>query len=452
MGLFITIIIFATMIVGIIKKTDLRALFIGEIFLMLLYLTLAQGSVLDEETTGNVIMDWFQYIAGFLSSNIGGITFSIILLFAYVDLMNSIHATDALANLLKKPLGRIHNSYLLAALVVVIGWLFKMVITAGPAESVLMIGTFYPVLIACGCSAATAAVAMAIFNMWVFGPADATVLAGAEIMGVEVEPAQWFVSEQLPIVTVTLVVLLILYAITSRIFDRKETVPAEQEREVSHFAEKVPEVYTVLPLLPLIIMLIFSPFFIGWIKININTACALSLTICLILVALMQRKKGTMTKTLAGFFEAFGNNLKGLGFIILLAFCFADCLNQIGGMKVISGAISQLTVPPALLAVILCLISAGITILVGSFFGALSIAMPLAASLGNAAGIPASVLCFLILMSVGTGGLCSPVNPAILVVSGKCQISPMALIRRMVLPVFVTLIAGALFASVFFAK
>ena len=56
-----------------------------------------------------------------------------------------------------------------------------------------------------------------------------------------------------------------------------------------------------------------------------------------------------------------------------------------------------------------------------------------------------------LLMSVGTGGQCSPVNPAILVVSEKCRISPMALIRRIAIPVFAALIAGALFASTWFA-
>ena len=60
MGLFITILVFGIMIFGIIRKIDLRALFTGEIFLMLLYLTIAQGSVLGNETTGNVVMDWFR--------------------------------------------------------------------------------------------------------------------------------------------------------------------------------------------------------------------------------------------------------------------------------------------------------------------------------------------------------------------------------------------------------
>ena len=391
MGLAVTILVFAIMIAGIMKKTDLRCLLLGECVLVLTYLTITGGSVMGEATTGNAAMDILAYIASYLASGIGSITWSILLVFAYVEMMNAVGATGMLAYFLKKPLSKIQNTYLLAAVIVVIGTLLRTVIAAGPAEAALMIGTFLPVLIACGCSLGTAAVAMAVYNLWCFGPADPTVLAAAKIMQIEVDPTQWFVRVQVPIVAATLIAVLVSYILSAWYFDKKEGVQSQKGKNDSDVRPEVPSVYALMPLFPLIIMLVFSPFLLRGITVNINTAVILSILIVLLLTVTVGRGRKTVTETLQIFFAAIGDNLKNLGLIILFATCFAECLNRVGGMAQISQFIMKMNMPPVLLVFAVCAFTAIITIIVGSFYGALSIGAPLAASITEAAAVFAKI-------------------------------------------------------------
>lgn len=449
MAFGVTLFIFLLMIVGIIKKIDLRCMLLGEICLILIYLTVTGGSVLKDSSTGNCVIDGFAYISEYLSSNIGGIALSIIIVFAYVEVMNKIGAARMLAYIIAIPLKKVKNTYILAAVVVAVGCLLRTVIAAGPAEVALMIGTFMPILLACGCSLGTTAVAMAVYNIWCFGPADPTVLAAANIMGIEVKPAEWFIKVQFPIVLFMLVVVLLVYMVTSVFFDKKENHKNNSEALALECPD-VPMIYALLPILPLVFMLLFSPFLIASVSMDINTACLISLAVTLLLTLIVSKGKESAVKILQSFFDAFGDNLKNLGLIIILAMCFAASLNMVGGMNVIADLLASLQVTPVILVLLICSVTSIITIIVGSFFGALAISIPLAASMCTSTGLEPSTLCFLIVTAVGVGCACSPINPAILVASSKCQISAGALIKRIAPIAWIAMIAGAVFTTIVF--
>lgn len=164
MALLVTIILFAILIFGILKKIDLRCLFLGEILLILIYLTATGTNVMGDASSGNVIMDWFVYLSNSIVSNIGGIVLSMMLMISYVEILNRLRATDMLAYYLKKPLGLTKNPYLAAVVVVVIGTLVRICISIAPPAAALIIGTFMPILLSLGCPFETACVAMLIYH------------------------------------------------------------------------------------------------------------------------------------------------------------------------------------------------------------------------------------------------------------------------------------------------
>ncbi|MGX8715275.1 MAG: hypothetical protein ACSW8A_05935, partial [Lachnospiraceae bacterium] len=146
MTLIATIIIFVLLILGIMKKINLNLLLLGETLLILIFLTITKGSGLGEATTGSMILDMFAYIANYLASNIGGVVFSMIFVSAYVEVMKHLGATTRLANALSKAVGKIHSRPLVIGLVILISALMRTCITSGPAEVILLLATFYPVM------------------------------------------------------------------------------------------------------------------------------------------------------------------------------------------------------------------------------------------------------------------------------------------------------------------
>lgn len=82
------------------QKININSLLLGTTFLCLIYLTLTKGSVIPNDTSGNYWLDFFVYISSSLSTNIGGIVFTMIFVISYVDVMKALRSTDVLTYLL----------------------------------------------------------------------------------------------------------------------------------------------------------------------------------------------------------------------------------------------------------------------------------------------------------------------------------------------------------------
>ncbi len=429
MALVFTLCVFAIMVFAILKKVDLKVILSGLILLLLIYLTVTGGSVLGDGTTGNIVIDWFAYIANYLSSNIGGVAFTIILVFSYVEVMNKLKATTKLTYILKKPLSGIKNPYIVACFVIVIGAVLKIFIATGPALVALLIGTFFPILLDMGLSYGAACAAMLVYMMGSYGPVEPTAATAASLMGFEINSTMWFVNTQLPIVGIILVITLIVYVISSKIIDKKEK--DEAPVEIEPIADpQVPGIYALFPLFPVILMVIFSPLLVKTISMSVNTAIIISLFVVIALVKIFNIKKSVVSEVLSDFFDAFGNNMRGLGLTIILAMSFAALLNSVGGLKVIAELLGKANIPSVILVEVICLLGAFISMVTGSFFGALSIIAPLAASLSGGISLPIEVLASLILVSVSVGTNCTPINPGVLTITGSCKIESGKLIKR----------------------
>lgn len=441
MELVVTLILFAILITGIMKKVNLNLLLLCETFLILIFLTITKGSVMADASTGNVIIDCFAYVGKYLSSNIGGVVFNMAIVSAYVEVMKKIGATETLATLLCRGVSKVKSRALVLTLVVIISTLLRTCITSGPAEVILLLATFYPVMLACGCSVPTACAAILIPNAICWGPADPIDLAASNLMGIEVNMAEWFVNTMLPVWAVIFVVAIVVFIITDKfVFGGNESEKVEGQS--FDLEIRTPVIYAILPMLPLIIMLVFSPFLVKSIAIDINGAVVLSLVLAILLVLIVKRKEADVTGMVTHFCGSFCDSIKGLGMTVLFAMMFAACLNMVGGMNVLANAIMSMNASPVVLVLIVAVFGGLINIVVGSFLGALSIAQPIAATIAAAAGINPALMCFIVVIACGAGCICSPVNPMVLILSEK--LNTMELIKCVAAPIW----CGVLVASV----
>ena len=445
MALLVTLIIFILLILGIMKKINLNLLLLGETMLILIYMTITKGSVLGDATTGNAVMDIFAYIANYLATNIGGVVFSMVFVSAYVEVMKHLGATTKLASILSGAVGKIHSQTVVIGLVILISALMRTCITSGPAEVILLLATFYPVMLACGCSVETSCAAILVSNAICWGPADPIDLAASKLMGIEVNMAEWFVRYMLPVFFVIFIVAIAVFLLIYRSFDKKHATMSDPEMTVSENVQ-VPALFALLPLLPLIIMLVFSPFCLKMISIDINGAVVLSMVITMIVVLCFGRKKASLADMITQFVAGFCDSMKTLGLTVLFAMLFATALNSIGGMAVVANALMNMKVAPIVLILIVCIFSGIINIVVGSFIGALSIAEPIAATVAAATGISAPLMCFFVVISCGAGCICSPVNPMVLILSKK--MNTMELIKRVAAPIWCGVLAAILFGTI----
>lgn len=441
LALIFTILVFILLILGMRKKIELKTLLLGETILILIILTFVKGSVAGDAATGSLVFDILSFITGFLSGNIGGVVLSMIIVSAYVEVMNHIQATNKLADLISIPVSHIKNKYIILALVMIITGLLRTCITSGPACVLLMLATLYPVMRRSGCTVAESCVAILLSNSLCWGPADPIDMAAAGLMGIEVNSAEWFVSNQLLIFAIYFGFMILVYVLLTARSAGGQNSTADAETGTKAQLKDVPLIYALLPVLPLIIMLIFSPFFVTTVHIDINIACFAALLISLIVVIAFSRKAGMIPDLVRKFFDSFGDVLKTLGMPVLLAMVFASAMNAVGGMKIISEAITNLSMPPVFLVLLLCVFAFIINVVVGSFIGALSIAEPLAATISAAAGLNQPLICFLVIMACGAGCVCSPVNPMVMILSEK--VPTMELIRRTAPAALIGMIAAA---------
>lgn len=456
MELVATLVLFAILVLGIIKKISLSALFLGVSILALAFASLISGSVLGPDTLGSVFFDIFEFITNNLTSSIGAIPFVLTIVLAYVEVMRHMKAADMLAEILSMPLKKIRAPFLLAGLAAVVSGIIMLAINIGPAAATLLIATLYPVLRKAGCSAKTAATAMAITTLASWGPTNPSCIATLSFMGIDVaaiNTTSWFVDMQLPLWIAYVAATSVVFGITSKAFDK--SLPAEEIKEGVNKTVKVselgvPKFYALLPLLPIILLFIFNPLAVSSVKLSIVASFLVGLLVSAIAHMIYTKKAKTFVEIGDTFINGMSNAFKNLGLVVLLAMLFASSMNRLGGMKIIADVISGLVLPAYVLVPIICIFAAVITMIVGSFIGALSIAAPLAASVAAASGLDPLFLAFLVTTAAGVGSLTSPTNPLLVTVTSYTQVKIPDLMKRAVVPIWCGLICQVIVGIILF--
>ena len=392
--------------------------------------------------TGSMLFDIFEIFRSIMGKQIAGVGLVIMVAGGYAGYMDKIGAARKLADTVIKPLKGIKAPYAVMTVGFFIGSLLFMVIGSAAGLAMLLLVMLFPILRAAGVTTPAAAAVIASTAAFPMTPSGGITNLCAGYSGLD--PVVYFVNYQLVISFPSLLFCCACQYFTQRYYDRKDAATLVNNDTTAKLEEgrEVPLYYALMPLAPVVIMLIFSPFCIKGVKLNVVTALLVCWAVCVLIEVLRSRSVMTPFKDSTQLFKSMGGMFASVVALIICAEFFAT------GLKV-TGLIANM-IEAAKTA------GFGYTGMVGVFTGAIGFvsaltgsgvaAMTALAAIGAdvANGLGGSVPGMQHMLHIASCTLrpISPVAGVIIAVAGATGMSPFALVRRTWFP----MIASTVFA------
>ncbi|ATM74898.1 MULTISPECIES: C4-dicarboxylate transporter DcuC [Serratia] len=379
--------------------------------------------------------DIFAFVKESLTTQVAGIGLIIMAAGGFADYMDHIKASNSMVNLCIKPLQMIKAPYLILAIGYILSQLLHVAISSAAGLAMLLLVTFFPVLVRLGVSKAAAASMIGMSAFMDLGPAVGTANLAAKHAGMET--AVYFAHYQLPVATGVMLAVAVLIFFTARYFDAKDghiVTQQQVEQPTSEDTVKVPAFYAFLPVFPVILVIVFSPLVISSIKIDVVTAMIIGTLLAFFCELLVRRDFKTACKGIQVFFKGMGTMFTSIVSLLVCADVFAQGLQIIGAVDFIIHTVQaagfgfgNMTIVMALLV---CVTAALTGSGVAAFFSFSGLAPGIAAKFGESA---VSMILPMQLMA-GMGRSISPVAGVIIAVSKAGECSPFMIVRRTLIP------------------
>ncbi len=419
---------------------------VGTISLILLAIVTHTGAA--AVSSGNVILDAFEYFKECCGSQFSGNALLIMSVMGYVGYMNFLKAGDLFAVYVARPLQKIQAKWIVVGLTVFLDWVFVMVLPSGIATVALLFGTLYPVMMYLNVDKLTAGCAIVI-GVGVFAtPANFFPAQMLLDLGMEESLAEAFVRYMLPIGLVMEVFFVLAYVFVSKAANKKAHAGEEQTAEIPDAASfGIPWYYALLPLIPFVTIIGFSNLVFEDISISVVAANILSFAIAFV-VRLLSSKSSFKDTFNEGFqfFQSIGNSVAPVAMILIAGTFFAGALDATGGMSVIVDVlVNKISLPIPVFLIFAAVLAALMYAATGSCNLGLYSICPLVANVVLTAGeqyvIPA--LCIMTIASNILGAALSPISAANMFVAGFLKVQVTDIIKRCALPAAVAFVVSA---------
>lgn len=402
-----------------------------------------ENSILYDKakSTGSNWLDIFSFAKESLTTQIAGIGLIIMAAGGFASYMDHIKASNAMVNMCIRPLQVIKAPYLILAFGYICAQLLHVAISSAAGLAMLLLVTFFPVLVRLGVSKASAAAMIGLCAFMDLGPAVGTANLAAKHAGME--SAVYFAHYQMPVACVVMLVVAIVIFFSAKYYDKKEGLVSGEQSvvESEEEARKVPIFYALLPILPVVLVLVFSPLVINKIKIDVVTAMILGTVVAFFCEWLTTRDFKACCKGMQVFFKGMGSMFTSIVSLLVCADIYAQGLQKIGAVDYLLqsvqnaglGFTSMTLVMTALVGITAVLTGSG----VAAFFSFSGLAPSIAAKFGeNAVNMILPMQ-----MMAGMGRSISPVAGIIIAVSKAGECSPFMIVRRTMFPALAGMVA-----------
>ena len=422
-------------------------LFVAGLVLLALSIMLGTGEVISAKlSTGFIWFDIFEVIKQTFSSQIANIGLIILVVGSFAYYMEHVGASAALVSITIKPLKMLKSPYIVLALAYVLGQHINIVVPSAAGLGLLMMATLYPTLIKLGVHPLAACSVLATTPCLDLGPASGMSNFAAKTGGID--GAMYFAHYQWEIMYPVIAVIAILHFVVQKYFDKKEGMVAVHgivdESSLNASIPKAPLYYAILPIIPLVLVFIFSPLLIKSIKLNIITA--IFMTVFLTVFLELIRKRNVPYA-----YDGFNYYLKQMGpvmnvvTIMIAASVFAAGLKSIGAIDALIsyGQAAGFGLTGMMIVMVLLIsVAAGLT---GSGNAAFLSFAALAPDIAHGMGFDPMLLLMPMQLAAGIARSMSPVSGVIIACAGLADQSPMDVAKRTCIPMM-----GGLVATVFF--
>jgi DcuC family C4-dicarboxylate transporter len=261
-------------------------------------------------------------------------------------------------------------------------------------------------------------------------------ILGAEISKMHV--MEFFLNGQVLVAMFIIPAVAVVHFFIQQWFDKKDLASGKisqadfglTSQTADNEAEKAPTFYALFPLLPVVLLFVFSPLMYKGVRLEVVTALLIALLVSFACDLLRRRNVKESFATMKSFFDGMGKLFSSTVTLIICAEVFAAGLTKSGGIATLiawvgsmdAGAIAIFTVMFVIVAVAAMVTGSG-----NAPFFSFAPMIPDAA-----AGVGANVAMMLVPLQLvsGISRSMSPVAGVCMAVAGMSGITPFELVRR----------------------
>lgn len=421
-------------------------LMIPGLLMLCLSMLLGMHTIEIPDSTGCAAFDLFKVIKDTFMSNMVRIGLMIMTIGGYVAYMKKIKASDALVYVAMQPLAFFKKyPYIAASTVIPIGQLLFICTPSATGLGLLLVASIYPILIGLGVSRLTAVSVISACTIFDMGPGSANTARAAELVGQN--NMLYFVEHQLPLTIPLTILLMVVYYFTNRYFDRRARENGKQHPEVviaGEFKVDVPLCYAILPVLPLLLLIVFSSylhFFDPPITLDTTTAMFVSLGIAMLFELVRLRSFKGAFDSIKQFWEGMGKVFANVVTLIVAAEIFAKGLISLGFIDALVEGCTSLGLSGIAVSIVIILIIFMAAILMGSGNASFFSFGPLIPGIATKVGVKPIEMILPMQLSSSMGRAISPIAGVIIAIAEVAGVSPVDLAKRNAIPLTTALVA-----------
>lgn len=446
MSTIITLSIIAWVIYMIIKKYYPQAvLLIAGILLLLATYFLGSTEILGaKDSTGSPFLDIFNTIKVLLSSRTAGLGLTIMSIAGFAKYMEYVGASRSLFAVVAAPLRVIKSPYILLVLGFFVSQFLVLFIPSHAGLGLLLMVTMYPIFIRAGVSKLSALGVIGCAQYMDVGPGSGNAIMAAKIANLD--PAIYFVQYQLPIFLTTTLALGVVHFFVQRWWDKKEGFNgSDLDGTIQEENTRPPLIYAILPVIPMIFILGFSPLLKSTIKMDVVTAMFLSTFIGMVFEFIRTRNFRETLQGLKNLYDGMGTSFATVVSLIVAGEVFAAGLMKIGAVDSLTKSAQNLGLGAHALIILFCILIAACAFLMGSGNAAFFSFSALAPKLAVAMKIDVIQLILPMQIMTSFGRVVSPITAAIVAIAGVAGVSPVQVVKRTAIPMLVAVLINISF-------
>lgn len=439
----ITIAVIVITAIALYRKLNPQGILITAGLAMCIISLVAMGNPIElKYPTGNSCFDIVKLIDETFVSNISRAGLMIMTIGGYVAFMNHIEATQTLVHLSMRPLAFMKKCPMLAAVLTIpIGQMLFITTPSATGLGLLLVASIYPILTSLGVSRLTALSMIAATTLFDQGPGSANTALAAQLIGIN--NVEYFITHQLPLVIPTSLIVMITFCLANWYFDRHSTKGQEESIDVKTISTTAPAFYALFPILPLILLVVFSPY-VGLInppiKLDTTTAMFASLFIVMIIHLIRIHNLRQVYESIGAFWKGMGNVFGKVVTLIVASEIFSKGLIQLHFIDNLIQLSTSAGFTELAIVIVFTLIIYGAAVLMGSGNAAFFSFGPLMPGIAAQLGIPTYVMVLPCQLASSMGRSASPIAGVIVAIAGVAGASPIDLAKRNLIPLTLSVI------------
>ena len=391
--------------------------------------------------TGFSGFDLFRYIKESFSKTNAGVGLMIMAIGGFVAYIDKIGASNALVFVAMKPLKLFKKyPYVAASLVIPIGQLLFVAIPSAAGLGLLLMASMFPILVNLGVSRLSAVSVITATTAFGIGPASAITASATDIAGVDT--ISFFLKSQIPMVIPLSIVMMVTYYFVNRHFDKKIALDTEalanEKKEI-----KVPLVYAFIPILPIVLLIVFSKIFNLFntaIALDTTTAMFISVFIALLFEFARTQNTKAVLESLKIFWNGMGNIFKTVVTLIIAADIFAKGLISLGFIEGLLDVSQNFGFGVVGIGVVMTVMIFLASMLMGSGNASFFAFGPLVPKIADKLGVEATEIILPMQLSASMGRTVSPISGVMIATAEIAKVSTLAIVKRNIIPLGMALL------------